>query len=128
MQYIYNGDYSKLIEESGAFIDSDGTQYPGSYPKSTIPGMVPVVYVDHPSDADFHIYGFKVEEVGGKPTQVWITKAKTDAERRGSIAQQIVNIENAIPERRKREALLTQAGKDWILAKDNEIAALRATM
>ena len=38
---------------------------------------------------------------------------------------QIAEIEASITDRRLREAMLTTTGKDWLAARDSEIAALR---
>ncbi|MES2346599.1 MAG: hypothetical protein V4641_03420 [Pseudomonadota bacterium] len=42
--------------------------------------------------------------------------------------EQIAALEKSITERRKREAILTDAGRDWLTAKDADIAALRGQL
>lgn len=65
-----------------------------------------------------------------EPTQVVRTNVVTDSpdKARKIALDQIAVLEAAITNRRIREATLTQDGKDWLAAKDAEIAALRASI
>jgi hypothetical protein len=45
-----------------------------------------------------------------------------------SITSQILALEATITERRKREAILTQEGRDWLTAVDAQIATLRGQL
>jgi hypothetical protein len=48
--------------------------------------------------------------------------------RKNTILSKILELESQITNRRLREASYSQEGKDWVIAKDLEIAALRAQL
>jgi len=56
------------------------------------------------------------------------SEAQPDPIVQNKILQQISEIESSITPRRMREASLTTAGKAWLKAQDDAIAALRAQL
>ena len=73
-----------------------------------------------------------IDAAAGTVTEVWnyadLTADEIKANTNTPLLAQIAVAEKDITERRKREAILTQAGKDWLAAADASIAALRATL
>lgn len=45
-----------------------------------------------------------------------------------AIKRQIADLEESVTDRRKREAILTDAGREWLVNVDSQIATLRAQL
>lgn len=68
---LYADASLRMIDSSSPYIAPDGTQYPGSYPKDSIPGLERVIETDPPSDPTVRMIGSHVAMISGRPTQVW---------------------------------------------------------
>ena len=132
-RYIYNSDITKIINDTDAFSDFSGTQFPSSWDKSTIPGMQVIAETNAPDSSLNAISGSAVEMVNDIPTIVWnyvpytseqLSQMAKDTTNAG-IKAQIATLEDSVTPRRNREALLTDAGKAWLSSVDSQIATLR---
>lgn len=72
----------------------------------------------------------EAELVNGEYVQSYVTVPKSpevlEQERVSAIEAEIANLESLVTERRKREALLSEAGRAWLQDIDDQISVLRA--
>lgn len=132
MQYVYNGDCSKIYEQSSIFVSEDGTQFGADWNKARIPGMQGVIETLPPDDNSLKIVGSSVEMVNDLPTRVWYTEAKSSAdiikEENDSVYLQIAALEQSVTPRRLRESVLSDQGKTWLESVDLAISTLRSSL
>ena len=134
MQYVYNGDVSKVIE-GGASVTIADVQYGSDWDKGTIPGMQAIV--DVRPTGDFKEVNGSLQMVAGVPTIVYTTASYTQAEidataaakaaadARSAIMQAIGALEVTVTARRMREAVTSDTGKSWLIAVSAAIAVER---
>jgi len=125
---------NKIVNEGDSYIGSDGTQYPPSFPKTEISGLIQVIESQPPVDESLVITGFYVDDSNH---QVWQTRPMTSEElkdsRVSSLRMQIVELESSVTARRVRDALsadetIAAAGRAWIREVEAEIKQVRVDL
>ena len=100
-QWIYDGNLNVVIEDTAPWTDpTTGVQYPGNWPKASIPGFQTVVGAPSPDPSVNAITGCNVQMVNGTPTQIWqyipYTAAQIAAAQAASLTQAITNAVNTL--------------------------------
>ena len=70
---IINGSITQTVQDTDPVRAADGTQYPGNWPKSTIPNFVAVALAAVPNAALEVVTGSSIALVGGVPVQTLST-------------------------------------------------------
>lgn len=71
------------VSDHAPYVATDGTKYPGNFPKSEIPDLYPVVETPRPADTETEaVTGFIINE---DFIQVWQTRIRTEEEKSGLI-------------------------------------------
>lgn len=98
---IWTDETLRVIDDSSDYAAPNGTVYPAGFPKSEIPGLVPVNMTQPPEG--LVVDGFYVDETA---TQVWRSHEETDGEARARIRKQVAVLEASITDRMWREDAL----------------------
>lgn len=126
---MYATQEKKIVQDYEAFEGKDGSRYPWNFPKQNITELHKVTETPIPTEENIVVTGYTVND---DFVQVWTTRQKTEEEknkeRTESIKSQICNIESTVTQRRLREAVLTEEGKQWLNAVEDQISTLRGQL
>ena len=89
---MYTNDNLVVINNNDPYIGLNGDQYPFNFPKNEIPELYVVTEVSAPTDNSLVVTGFHIELDDTDPenliyNQVWDTRAKTQQEIDGELAE-----------------------------------------
>ncbi|MBI2235381.1 MAG: DUF4376 domain-containing protein [Magnetospirillum sp.] len=126
-EYVLGDDLSIVYGDTSPVVGEDGTQYPGNWPKSDIPGLREVVQTDRPTDPALVALGTEVRMVEAVPTRVWLTEARPLAELQ---AERIGEMEAAYAAAVGLSVEFTTAGgvSNFFQADQSSVANLQATL
>lgn len=126
---MYADKNLKPIPDTAPYVGEDGVKHPGSFPKSSIPGLHKVTLTDPPSGSNIVVTGFFIN---ASYEQVWTSREKTEQElldelhaARGVLA---VQAQTKIEETDLVALRCVKAGVPFTEAWLNYVAALRAVV